>query len=1250
MPELSVGRFDLNDSVFHYTMVHRMVQAIDRGENPLDCWVSEWTFGYAVSRTYQPLGHLLVAVIHIASGRTVSAMTAFIWVRYLAVVLFPLTIFWGARLFQLSENTAAAAALLSPLVSTNGLFGLEYGSYVWRGNGLFTQAIAMHLMVIAIGLGFRCVRVSGKCTLAGLTLGLTFLAHFVYGYMGAISVCVFAVVGGTSGLSKRLWRLAVVGVTSVCVSAFVLIPALMDSPWVNHSRWEPVWKWDSFGGSQVLKYTFTGELLDYGRLPVLSLLVLLGAIVSLRHLKAQRATAFAPAILVCGAALWLVLFFGRPTWGVLYSLLGPADMQLHRLIGAVHVFCIFVGGIGLGKLWEFVSIPRTGMRVAAAGLLTVVILAPAIAERRAFLQQNAEWGNANVVAQRAEQPMLDEVINKLKSAPGRVYAGLAAGWGRSFRVGDVPLYGILSTNRIPSVGFLYHAMALTSDVMVLFDERIPAQYRLFNISTFLSESNRTAPIPMNTEQVGRFRISDAPGGGYFDVVHVPFAIAANKENVYDTSSRWLQSEWVSKQVHIYLDFRGNAPPKMPRLSLGQALPNMGNLPTAGSIERESHQGQQYDADVNATEAAYVLFKMTYHPNWRAYVDGVYTEAVVLTPGFVGVPVSIGRHHISIRYEPGRLKTFLLVAGVISLGLLIIAEGIGWLGQVEGYTGRCVTQFASNEHAGRCLIYIGLLALAAPVCVPLLTNDLPSGHDAYSYHPRLIEFHENISHGVLLPRWAPDLEFGAGQPLFLFTPPLLFYIAELWRLMGAASVTALNLAAICVILASAFGMFKLADFYFGRKAGWLSAAAYTYAPYYHVDLYVRHALAEFAAFAFYPFILYFFGRYAKKPDPKFLFFAAASYAGLVVTHNQSALLFSPLLLAFLVFLSWQGRSMRLFFRLALGLVSGLVLSAFVWLPALVEMKFVSIDRSVQDYLSYRNHFVFLPQFFSSAWGYGLSVIGPSDQMSFSFGLGHLVIAIAAAVLAWKLSSGELRVWVIFWTTTLGILVVLMLPVSAPVWGILPLLNQVQFPWRLLGPASLSIAILAAVFGGAIDRNVRRSGCFFVAGLAILILPNLTHIRPERYFQIDSKEWTPQFIAQSGFETTTSYEFEPRWVKQREGYWREEFRLVSGEAMVSDIVRSPTLWRANVSGHTESVLQARLLYFPSWAVSVDGQETTPEVSDSGRIQFRVPPGVHQISIRFKPTTIRVFSETISFLGLIGMLLFFRRGTSAENDNHR
>ena len=251
-PEISISRVDLNDNVLHFTLVERMVQAVERGENPLDCWSPEWSLGYPVLRTYQPLSHALVALIYFALGKSVGLMTVFVWVRFLSVVLLPLSFFAAARLMGLRPLTAAAAAILAPLISTNFLYGLEYGSYTWAGSGLFPQAVGSHFLLITLGLAFRSIRRGRHLVLTGAMLGLTFLAHLIYGYMGALSVCLLAVIPDAEATrAVRFRRMAMIAGVALLLSAFQLAPMLIDGANINHSRWEAVWKWDSFGAGQV---------------------------------------------------------------------------------------------------------------------------------------------------------------------------------------------------------------------------------------------------------------------------------------------------------------------------------------------------------------------------------------------------------------------------------------------------------------------------------------------------------------------------------------------------------------------------------------------------------------------------------------------------------------------------------------------------------------------------------------------------------------------------------------------------------------------------------------------------------------------------------------------------------------------------------------------------------------------------------------------------------------------------------------
>src|SRR5258706_10068497 len=69
----------------------------------------------------------------------------------------------------------------------------------------------------------------------------------------------------------------------------------------------------------------------------------------------------------------------------------------------------------------------------------------------------------------------------------------------------------------------------------------------------------------------------------------------------------------------------------------------------------------------------VMLKSTYHPNWRAWVDGVETRRVMLMPSFIGVPVAPGQHLVQLEYQPQPLRRYLLMLGMLILAILGTTE-------------------------------------------------------------------------------------------------------------------------------------------------------------------------------------------------------------------------------------------------------------------------------------------------------------------------------------------------------------------------------------------------------------------------------------------------------------------------------------------------------------------------------------------------------------------------------------------------
>ncbi|MEO8597480.1 MAG: hypothetical protein ABI759_29450 [Candidatus Solibacter sp.] len=669
--DLHSGGVDLNDNVSHFRLLSGMVSALESGGNPLDFWSPEWSFGFPLVRVYQPLAHLLVVALYFALGKSVGLMTVFVWTRYLAVVLLPLSFFALVRCLKLPRSAALAAACLAPMISTPQLYGLEYESYVWAGFGLFPQAVATHFLLLALGCGYRALRGGASAVLAGVLLGCAFLCQFVYGYMGALSIVLLALLperksAPESALAGRLKRVAWMGVTALALAAFQLLPLWIDRALINPTPADQLWKSDSFGAGQVLGWLVTGQLLDHGRLPVLSLLALAGAILlGLRHFS-SAGMGMPGKFALAGAGLWLLLFCGRPLWGPALYLFGVTrDLPLHRVLAGAQIFLVLLAAIAFAALWDLVA---QRVHIAAAATVALALLYPMAADRTQYLDLNASRLQRTVESMQADRPALDGLLAALRRNGGRAFAGLntATSWGPSFRVGAVPMYHVLAAAGIPTVGYLSHTMALTAPVLLDFGERNPAHYRLFDVTSFIVPSNTRYPVPPFLKAgavFGRFQIYETPANGYFDLVDVTEGLPLERDSFGDAGRSWLRGPDLAQRRHTWFGLPGERP---------QVPPAVPATPP-GEIASAGESAGAYRATWEAQRPAWALFKMTYHPNWKASLDGRPAPLAMVSPGFAAVPAPAGRHTLEMRYQGSAWKLWLALGGMLAAAGLAFVE-------------------------------------------------------------------------------------------------------------------------------------------------------------------------------------------------------------------------------------------------------------------------------------------------------------------------------------------------------------------------------------------------------------------------------------------------------------------------------------------------------------------------------------------------------------------------------------------------
>ncbi len=287
-----------------------------------------------------------------------------------------------------------------------------------------------------------------------------------------------------------------------------------------------------------------------------------------------------------------------------------------------------------------------------------------------------------------------------------------------------------------------------------------------------------------------------------------------------------------------------------------------------------------------------------------------------------------------------------------------------------------------------------------------------------------QFTAELARGNPYPRWLPQSHGGLGSPVFYFYPPLAFYISGGFGLAGLSTYASIIATFWVALLASGYAMHRwLKDF---APHPLLGSLLFMAAPYHLIDFYDRGALAEFVAIAFIPLV-----AWAMRENRPIIL--ALSYGGLILTHLPLALLVSLFLIApYALYLKKP-------LRFAAPLALGIGLSAIYLWPALALEPY-------RDAAGLWTHARYKPE------NWTVLPNGPLGAIAFAFGV--LLLASAPAILALHLAGQRALA---IYAAVCGCLAVGLVPAF---WS-LPVLEKVQFPFRLLPMMEFALATGAAM---------------------------------------------------------------------------------------------------------------------------------------------------------------------------------------------
>jgi hypothetical protein len=548
-------------------------------------------------------------------------------------------------------------------------------------------------------------------------------------------------------------------------------------------------------------------------------------------------------------------------------------------------------------------------------------------------------------------------------------------------------------------------------------------------------------------------------------------------------------------------------------------------------------------------------------------------------------------------------------------------------------------------------WLAIPFLALPALTPFLSLGLPYSHDGVNHLIRLAALDRLLHDGAMYPRWIPQLFVGLGYPLLNFYGPATYYLAEFLHLLGFGLLQAFSATLVVLLILGGFGMYRLAYDVFGGRRAWaalISATAYMYAPYLLTNLFVRGAIAELAAQALLPWVLWSYRRLIYSSEPiRYLLPAVLSLGILAITHTISLMFVPPLLLIYVLVLWWRNGRRRVAIRwLAAALALSAGVSAFFWLPVIGETRYLS-GETYQIARALLSRFVWTwDSLLGRGFFYDYSGNAPGET-PFRLGLVQLGLALAGLIVARRRDPEWLFFIAASLVAGLGIS-----SLAVPLWTNAGILVAVQFPWRLL----IVLSLLLALFSGGIVLRARPAwarAAVALAAIGLIIAADTPHIGWMPYFPAgdEALNWPEiaQFEGEGPYGTMFSRELNPLWEEGVSPDGRimlaPEPDAQGGSFAVEARRAGPYGLEATVSSDEGGPLRFMTHYFPGWRVVVDRGSILPVYPSTnlGLLTVDLPAGAHELRLTWSGTAIQKFATAFSLLTLVGLAWFYWRHRS-------
>lgn len=514
-----------------------------------------------------------------------------------------------------------------------------------------------------------------------------------------------------------------------------------------------------------------------------------------------------------------------------------------------------------------------------------------------------------------------------------------------------------------------------------------------------------------------------------------------------------------------------------------------------------------------------------------------------------------------------------------------------------------------------------------------------------------EFAAQFYQGDLYPRWLHNLYGGCGIPTFYFYPPFFYWLNSLFYPLSHWGVLEGWYPIACSIL-----LFTIAGGIFCYR--WLllhtdcktsalgGTFIYLVMPYAAITYHAFYFITEYSVIAYLPALLYGAKR-IQQGDRNAVLLYGGTQALLILTTIPGSIVISLLPIIYCLGTDrndWLKRCVMIM----TAMVIAALLSAFYWLPMLLDLEYISIFNHAADTIKSKDGVMRYDGFFVLFSGLN-SVYSPFLLYILITVFLLIFFAIKNHQTLKKIATDRIRQHSFFWIIIILLTSLMMSDIAKPIWDLLLPLHLVQFPHRFSSILSIAAAILVSFYlyyhkKTQLDWVLICVVCIFMMRFEYIRFQSLPleELIDEKELVLyqhnvtPSHDYLPRQVDHQWFKYIENVPLISQYCKQRLHFSKEKAAITITQWQAGDI-------KLSVKASEQFDLEIGQLYYPYWQAA-DSQGNnfpihykTHDNNPKGLVYMeQLPQGNYDLTLQLRNHPIFAWSGWVSFATFLGIMI--------------